>query len=165
MLRRYDNAVSRDSRPKVKLPSFRAHFVYNFVSLNSWASVVWSPIEQQVVFSRSQRAIALGMTVVMVMACLAIVHIAEGAPDISNVEPASVKELVQQRLALSALNTLLLFPVRQVLRQGIILVHDKRSCTEHDLKVSRSTILRLRHQEYQCIRSVRWDTFCKYYCY
>ena len=35
------------------------------------------------VFSRAQRAIALAMTIVMVMAALAIVHITEGAPEIS----------------------------------------------------------------------------------
>merc|ERR1711924_136233 len=94
---------------------------------------------------------------VMVMACLAIVHITEGGPKISNVhaETASVEELVQQRLALTALNTLLLFPVRQVLRRGIKFVHEKKSCTEYDLTFSRSTILRLRYQEYQCIRSFR----------
>lgn len=169
MLRQYDISASQASPQaipelEVTLPSFRAHLVYNFFSLNSWVSVISTPIEQQVVFSRAQRAIAQAMTIVMVMAALAIVHVTEGTPEISNVQPesASVKELFQKRLAVTMLNTLLLFPVRQVLRRGIKLVHEKRSCTEHDLNFTRSTILRLRYLEYQCIRSLGYENICDF---
>ena len=119
--------------------------------------MVCIPIEQQVVFSRAQRAVALAMTIVTVMACLASVYISDDGPQIRE-QSLPLADRIQRKLATTALNTFLLFPVRQVLRRGIKAVHEKRSCTESDLRLGRSAILRLRYREYQFIRSSRYGT-------